>query len=119
MLDSVFGMNDRLKVDALYEKFILDQQHEFDEIRREAEMELPSDLDYGHLSMQLSNEEREKLALTRPASIGCASRIPGMTPSAVVSLLRFVKKQQTPQPPSNPTKGTTSSVNKRQQAVSS
>ena len=118
LLEGAFGLNDRLKVDAMYESYIADQQHEFDEIRREAEMELPSDLDYGHLSMQLSNEEREKLALTRPASIGCASRIPGMTPSAVVSLLRFVKKQQPP--PSNPTPGTTSSsVKRQQQAVSS
>ena len=100
MTESAFGLNDRLKVDALYEKFIQEQQHEFDEIRREGGLELPADLDYAHPTMQfLSNEEREKLALTPPVSVGAASRIPGLTPSALISLLRFVKKQQT-QPPS-------------------
>jgi tRNA uridine 5-carboxymethylaminomethyl modification enzyme len=42
----------------------------------------------------LSIEEKEKLALARPASIGMASRIPGITPYAILSLLRFVKKQR-------------------------
>jgi len=88
------GMEERLKVEALYEAFIADQQHEFDEIRREEQMILPTDIDYRNQALNLSAEDREKLALTQPTSIGSASRIPGMTPSAIISLLRFVKKQQ-------------------------
>lgn len=86
------GMDERLKVEALYERHIVEQQHEFDEIRKEEAMLLPHDLDYRCRTINLSDEDREKLALTRPTSIGSASRIPGMTPSAIIALLRFVKK---------------------------
>ena len=71
-----------------------DQREEIEEIRRDDLLALPHDLDYLHQSLALSIEEKEKLALVRPSSIGSASRIPGITPNAVVSLLRFVKKQQ-------------------------
>lgn len=90
---NAYGMDERLKVEALYESYIVDQKHEFDEIRKEEGMMLPHDLDYRNPTINLSNEDREKLALTRPTSIGNASRIPGMTPAAIISLLRFVKKQ--------------------------
>ena len=91
---AVYGTDERLKVEALYESLVVEQQHEIEEIQREELMELPVELDYSNQAINISNEEREKLALTRPSSIGCASRIPGMTPSAIVSLLRFVKKQK-------------------------
>jgi tRNA uridine 5-carboxymethylaminomethyl modification enzyme len=41
----------------------------------------------------LSNEIREKLERARPASLGAASRIPGMTPAALTLLLRHVRRQ--------------------------
>lgn len=86
-------MSERLKTEAVYESLVEDQRDEIEEIRRDDLLALPHDLDYFHTSLSLSLEEREKLALTRPSSIGSASRIPGVTPYAIVSLLRFVKKQ--------------------------
>jgi len=95
LIECDHGLSERLKVDALYEYYVDSQQNELTEIRREAAMELPSDIDYANdNTMNLSLEDREKLALTRPASIGCASRIPGMTPAAVVTLLRYVKRHK-------------------------
>lgn len=87
-------MSERLKIEATYEALVEDQREEIEEIRRDDLLWLPSDLDYFHPSIGLSIEEKEKLALARPSSIGSASRIPGITPHAIVSLLRFVKKQQ-------------------------
>lgn len=87
-------MSERLKVEATYEALVEDQREEIEEIRRDDLLVLPNDLDYFHPSIGLSLEEKEKLALARPSSIGSASRIPGITPYAIVSLLRFVKKQQ-------------------------
>jgi len=52
---------------------------------------LPEDLDYSKVG-SLSNEVRSKLELARPSTLGAASRIPGVTPAAVVALLRHVKK---------------------------
>ena len=66
------------------------------EIRRNRRMRgtcLPAELDYGGVR-GLSNEVREKLAQTRPATIGQAERIPGMTPAAVSQLLVHLKKRE-------------------------
>ena len=87
-------MSDRLKTESVYELLVEDQRDEIEEIRRDDLLALPHDLDYLHQSLALSLEEKEKLALVRPSSIGSASRIPGITPNAIVSLLRFVKKQK-------------------------
>ena len=86
-------MSERIKIEALYETLVEAQREEIEEIKRDDLLALPYDLDYLHTSLALSIEEKEKLALVRPASIGSASRIPGITPNAIVSLLRFVKKQ--------------------------
>jgi tRNA uridine 5-carboxymethylaminomethyl modification enzyme len=52
---------------------------------------LPADLDYESL-LTLSFEAREKLHLARPMSLGQASRIPGVSPSDVQSLVMEVLK---------------------------
>lgn len=54
-------------------------------------MELPEDLDYE--SLQLSNEDREKLAAFRPTSIAAAQRLPGVTPAAILRLLQHVRER--------------------------
>jgi tRNA uridine 5-carboxymethylaminomethyl modification enzyme len=51
---------------------------------------LPADLDYAGVA-GLSNEERGKLALVRPANLAAAGRIPGVTPAGVLCLLRHVR----------------------------
>ena len=66
------------------------------EIRRNRRMRgtpLPAEMDYG-VVRGLSNEVREKLTQARPATIGQAERIPGMTPAAVSQLLVHLKKQE-------------------------
>ena len=84
---------EKLKVAAIYERFIVDQQAEFDEVQKDENMELPIDIDYTNSSLALSIEEQEKLALTRPTTIGSMSRIPGITPHAIIAMLRYVKRQ--------------------------
>ena len=54
---------------------------------------LSADIDYGAIP-SLSNEVRQKLAAARPASLGAASRMPGVTPAAVMALLRYVKRRE-------------------------
>ena len=55
-------------------------------------MALPTELDYARVAA-LSNEVREKLQRIRPATLGAAGRIPGMTPAALVALLRHVRRR--------------------------
>ncbi|XP_061479116.1 protein MTO1 homolog, mitochondrial isoform X2 [Rhineura floridana] len=82
---------ERLKIEAVYKWHVSLQKLEIEEVRQDEALQLPEDLDYFAISASLSQEVREKLHLHRPQTIGAVSRIPGITPAAVVNLLRFVK----------------------------
>ncbi|OFW87206.1 MAG: hypothetical protein A3B66_05165 [Alphaproteobacteria bacterium RIFCSPHIGHO2_02_FULL_46_13] len=60
--------------------------------RRDESLVLPVDLDYSEVG-SLSTEIRQKLSEARPATLGAASRISGVTPAAITALLRFIKKK--------------------------
>ncbi len=65
-----------------------------DEVERAAHFErlqLPADLDYAQVTA-LSFEVRQKLARHRPATLGQAARISGVTPAAISLLLVHLKK---------------------------
>ena len=84
---------ERLKIASIYERYIIEQQSEFEGVQKDENMELPIDIDYTNPKLALSDEEQEKLVLTRPTTIGSMSRIPGITPHAIITMLRYVKKQ--------------------------
>ncbi len=70
----------------------IDKQNE--EVERASALEtlkLPAELDYAQVSA-LSFEVRQKLAQHRPATLGQASRISGVTPAAISLLLVHLKK---------------------------
>ncbi len=72
----------------------IDRQNE--EVERSAhheELALPPDLDYAQVHA-LSFEVRQKLAAQRPATLGQASRISGVTPAAISLLLIHLKKRR-------------------------
>lgn len=81
----------RVKIEAMYENAIKDQEIEVNEIRRDEALRIPRDIDYLSKSLCLSNEERNKLISIQPQSIAAATRIQGVTPSTIMRLLRFVK----------------------------
>ena len=64
-----------------------------EDIRRDEQCELPDDLDYHCPTINLSTEERQKLAEARPANLHAASRIPGVPPAAIVTLLKLAKRR--------------------------
>lgn len=81
-----------LEAEALYAGYLQRQDAEITALRKEERLALPSDLDY--LSMpSLSAELRQKLMAVRPASLGQASRIDGMTPAALGVILGHVKRR--------------------------
>jgi tRNA uridine 5-carboxymethylaminomethyl modification enzyme len=82
-----------LEVDARYAGYIARQSEEIERLRRHAATPLPNDLDYREVR-GLSNEVCEKLARVRPADIGQAARISGVTPAAISLLLIHLKKQR-------------------------
>jgi tRNA uridine 5-carboxymethylaminomethyl modification enzyme len=81
----------QLEVAAKYAGYIERQEEEIARQRRNEETRLPADLDYARVA-GLSNEVRQKLSQVRPATVGQAGRVPGITPAAVSILLVHLKK---------------------------
>nr|MCS5582060.1 tRNA uridine-5-carboxymethylaminomethyl(34) synthesis enzyme MnmG [Pseudomonadales bacterium] len=68
------------------------QLDEIDRIEAQQDFPLPGDLDYTEIH-GLSNEVVQKLNQVKPATLGQAGRISGVTPAAVSILLIHLKKQ--------------------------
>jgi tRNA uridine 5-carboxymethylaminomethyl modification enzyme len=83
----------QLEVAAKYAGYIERQEEEIARQQRNEETRLPENLDYAHVA-GLSNEVRQKLAQIRPATVGQAARVPGVTPAAVSILLVHLKKSR-------------------------
>ena len=81
-----------LEAEALYSGYIRRQQADIAALRREDRLMLPDTLDYAAMP-SLSMELRQKLARVRPATLGQASRIDGMTPAAMAVILGHVKRR--------------------------
>jgi tRNA uridine 5-carboxymethylaminomethyl modification enzyme len=83
----------QVEVQAKYAGYIERQQQEIERQRRNEDARLPEDLDY--LAVPgLSNEVRQRLVEQRPATVGQAARIPGVTPAAISLLLVHLKRRE-------------------------
>ncbi|MDH3333009.1 MAG: tRNA uridine-5-carboxymethylaminomethyl(34) synthesis enzyme MnmG [Gammaproteobacteria bacterium] len=83
----------QLEVQAKYAGYIDRQEREIAKHVKQESLRLPEDIDYDFVD-GLSNEARQKLIAARPATLGQASRLEGMTPSAVSLILVHLKKRQ-------------------------
>lgn len=83
----------QLEVQAKYAGYIERQEREIARHAKQESLRLPEDIDYASV-VGLSNEARQRLAVSRPVTLGQASRLEGMTPSAVSLLLVHLKKRQ-------------------------
>jgi tRNA uridine 5-carboxymethylaminomethyl modification enzyme len=86
------GIAEQLTIDARYEGYLSRQRQDIAAYRRDEALELPSDMDYAAVG-SLSNEIRQKLSAQRPATLGQAARISGVTPAALVALLKYVRRR--------------------------
>jgi tRNA uridine 5-carboxymethylaminomethyl modification enzyme len=83
-----------LEVRASYAGYIERAQDEIERSQAHQDTALPADLDYATLG-GLSNEIRQTLLQIRPATIGQAARIPGVTPAAVSILVVHLRRYNT------------------------
>jgi tRNA uridine 5-carboxymethylaminomethyl modification enzyme len=86
------GVRLQVEVRARYSGYIDRQAEEIERHRRHEELALPEDLDYGAVT-GLSTEIRQRLCEHRPATLGIAARIPGVTPAAISLLLVHLRKR--------------------------
>jgi len=82
---------EQIEIQARYAGYIERQQAEIERQRRHETQPLPEDLDYDQVA-GLSTEVRQKLVAVRPATLGQAARISGVTPAAISLLLVHLKK---------------------------
>ena len=82
----------QLEVRAKYAGYIDRQEREIAQHAKQDLLRLPEDINYAEVD-GLSNEARQKLVAARPVTLGQASRLEGMTPSAVSLLLVHLKKR--------------------------
>jgi tRNA uridine 5-carboxymethylaminomethyl modification enzyme len=88
-LDS--GIAEQLAVDARYAVYVRRQEEDIAAFRKDESIAIPKDFAFAALP-GLSTELRQKLERHRPASLGQAARLDGMTPAALMLLLAHLKK---------------------------
>jgi tRNA uridine 5-carboxymethylaminomethyl modification enzyme len=81
---------EQIEIDAKYAVYLDRQRTDIESFRRDEGISLDA-IEFDGLA-GLSNEVREKLTATRPATLGQAARIDGMTPAALALLLAEVKR---------------------------
>lgn len=84
-------IREQIEIESLYKSYLERQVEDVRIFRQEEQLPIPEDMDYD-LVGSLSNEIREKLKKTRPASFGAAGRIPGMTPAAMAALMSYMRR---------------------------
>ena len=82
-----------LENDAHYRGYVERQEADIAALRRDEALRLPNDLSFDVVG-GLSNEMQQRLAAARPATLGAAGRVPGVTPAALTALLAHVRKTE-------------------------
>lgn len=83
---------EQVEIEVKYAGYIERSEQEIRKLQELEEIIIPARLDY-RLVPGLSNEVKEKLTRFRPASLGQAERISGVTPTAILALMVFLKRQ--------------------------
>jgi tRNA uridine 5-carboxymethylaminomethyl modification enzyme len=84
---------EQLAVDARYAVYVKRQELDIASFRKDEAIAIPAEFAFATLP-GLSTELRQKLKRHRPASLGQAARLDGMTPAALLLLLAHLKKGQ-------------------------
>jgi tRNA uridine 5-carboxymethylaminomethyl modification enzyme len=81
-----------VELEVKYEGYIERMKRQLAQFEELESIRIPERLDFNRVP-GLSNEVRERLARNRPASVGMAQRMPGVTPAAVFALMAHLRKK--------------------------
>jgi len=87
-------LHSQLETDCRYSGYLARQQADIEAMRRDDALRIPPQTSFLAIG-GLSAESCDLLQRYQPETIGQASRIPGMTPAALVAVLRYLKKERT------------------------
>src|SRR5262249_2653514 len=86
-------VGEQLEIDARYAGYLERQEADIRAFRKDEALELPIDLDYA-AGGSLAAGIRSKLQEGKPATLGAAACISGVTPAALVALLKHVRRRE-------------------------
>ncbi|WP_413990577.1 tRNA uridine-5-carboxymethylaminomethyl(34) synthesis enzyme MnmG [Labrys okinawensis] len=86
---------EQVEIEAKYAVYLERQKADVAAFRRDEDIEIPSDFDFGSV-IGFSNETRQKFVAVRPRTIGQAGRIDGITPAATTLLMAALRKRRQP-----------------------
>ena len=84
---------EQIEIESLYSGYLKRQKIDIDDFKKDEKLIIPNSTNFKNIG-SLSNEIIEKLTMIKPRTIGAASRISGVTPAAIIAILRFIKKNK-------------------------
>ena len=83
---------EELETKSVYKGYVERQLQDINDLKKDEELKMPKNLDYNKIP-NLATEDLEKLNYIKPKNLGEITRISGVTPAAVINILRFVNKK--------------------------
>ncbi|MGC6536543.1 MAG: tRNA uridine-5-carboxymethylaminomethyl(34) synthesis enzyme MnmG [Candidatus Puniceispirillaceae bacterium] len=90
----------QLETDQRYQGYLRRQKADIEAMRRDENVTIPDDVDFAKIG-GLSAESQDLLKRYHPETLGQASRIPGLTPAALVAVLRYLRADSQSSQPSS------------------
>ena len=84
---------EQIDIEAQYSGYLERQRSDIEDFKKDEGLKIPQPINYKKVG-SLSNEIIEKLNYVNPPTIGAASRISGVTPAAIIAILRYIKKNK-------------------------
>ena len=85
-------VKEQVEIESQYKGYLNRQKHDIESFKKDESLFFPKNFNFNSVK-SLSNEVLEKLNKVNPPTLGAASRISGVTPPAIIALLRHVKKK--------------------------
>ena len=85
---------EELETKSIYKGYVERQLQDINDLKKDEGLKIPRNLDYNKIP-NLTNEVLDKLNYIKPKNLGEITRISGVTPAAVINILRFVNKNKT------------------------
>ena len=85
-------LREQIEIESHYLGYLDRQKTDIESFKKDEGLFFPNNFDFNKVG-SLSSEVLEKLNKIQPPTIGAASRISGITPPAIIALLRHLKRK--------------------------
>ena len=80
-----------VEIEVKYSGYIARQNKKIEQFKKMENLRIPENIAYPNIE-EISREAREKLARIQPASLGQASRVPGVKPADITNLMYYIRR---------------------------